>query len=252
MNITAWLSCFASVAALVASLTAQAPTSITVNDPRPVASIAEKLEILSGHTITYEDPVWVAPSEVVDVTDSVRTDLQAMPEDMRRTAPRVLVPKGGRLSITISQPDEWNRSKLQNVMQQALLVNAAAKNRGAFQLAESDGRLHILPALGLASGSRSPLDATVSIVEGDRNGIQILEALCDEISRSTGTTVNLGVIPLNAFLQHHAIYGASNRNAREFLSLILDSVGPGYSWQLFFDPRDGVYGLNVHWVQKPE
>ena len=137
-------------------------------------------------------------------------------------------------------------------MQEILAANLAAGNPGAFRVVESNGRLHIVPSAQGDAVHRSPLDASITIHQEDRNGIQILEAICKQLSLTTGHVVTLGTIPLNPFFHHHASYGASGLKAREFLSSVLDSIGPGYSWQLFFDPGDKVYGLNIHWVHSPE
>ena len=75
---------------------------ISVNDPRPVACAAETLEKKYGWTITYEDPPYVHESELVDVTDKVRRDLDKFEPGK---APRVLIPKGGTLTVEYSIDD---------------------------------------------------------------------------------------------------------------------------------------------------
>src|SRR5262245_60382762 len=61
---------------------------ISVNDQRPVALAAETLEKKYGWIITYEDPPY-NESELVDVTDKVRRDLDKFKPGQ---APRVFIP----------------------------------------------------------------------------------------------------------------------------------------------------------------
>ena len=254
MNVSRYVVSLALMVAFQGAIFAQSglSISISVDGPRPVASAAQKLEKLSGRLVTYEDPQWAVPTETVDVTEFVRRDLDGTSEDTKTEVPRVIGPRGGKLSFSVEERDGPSSLNPRNVVQKILAANSAAGNSGGFRVLESNGRLHIVPAAQGDAVHRSPLDASITIPQEDRNGIQILEAICKQLSLTTGHVVTLGTIPLNPFFHHHAFYGASGQNAREFLSLVLDSIGPGYSWQLFFDPGDKMYGLNIHWVHSPE
>ena len=54
------------------------------------------LENKYGWIITYEDPPYTHESELVDVTESVRRDLDKFKPGQ---APKVFVPKGGELTF---------------------------------------------------------------------------------------------------------------------------------------------------------
>src|SRR5687768_12629780 len=69
---------------------------ISVDDARPVARAAETLEQKYGWVVTYEDPRYAHESDLVDVTEKVRKDLD---EYKPGQAPKLFVPKGGQLDF---------------------------------------------------------------------------------------------------------------------------------------------------------
>jgi len=70
--------------------------SLSVNGARPVKLAAETLEKKYGWIITYEDPPYVHETELVDVTEKVRRDLDKFKPGH---APKVFTPKGGELAF---------------------------------------------------------------------------------------------------------------------------------------------------------
>ncbi len=70
---------------------------LSVDHPRPVAEAILRLANKYGWIITYEDPRYVHETDVVDVTLSVRKDLDKYKPG---EAPKVLGPRGGVLELT--------------------------------------------------------------------------------------------------------------------------------------------------------
>src|SRR5690348_7663713 len=74
------------------------PTILSADDPRPVAAAVLTLESLYGWAITYEDPRYVHPDDLRDVTWQVRRDMA--PDLLIGRAPKVLIPRGGKLTAS--------------------------------------------------------------------------------------------------------------------------------------------------------
>jgi hypothetical protein len=243
---------FAAMVLSAATLWAQAnhPLRMVVDDPRPVASGAEQLEARYGWVITYEDPQWLAPSEIRDVTDSVRRDAQGLSPQMRSMLPRVLIPRGG--SFVFSLPLNGSSDQLV-VVQNLLAAYASAGNPGTFRVLQSPGAMHIIPVTARDATEQSApqhpvLDATISLEKRSWTGAAFLEAFCKQLTLVSGQRVEVGIFPINTLGQFQADYDAWDEPARDVLSRFLHSIGPGYSWQLFFDPSGRSYYLNIHWV----
>jgi hypothetical protein len=214
---------------------------ISINDPRPLALAAETLEKKYGWIITYEDPPYVNESELVDVTDKVRRDLDKFEPGK---APRVLIPRGGTLTFEYSiDPSTKTPPDSAVVVQQLLDAYAGAGNPGLFRLDRDGARLHIL-------ASPSVLDAAITLPAKKRNGLELLDAFCSAVSQASGTRVVMATVPLNLLHRYQTEAGAKDQNAREFLNKELDRTTNKIklSWQLLYDPVTKSYFLNIHLV----
>jgi hypothetical protein len=213
---------------------------ISVSDARPVALAAEMLEKKYGWIITYEDPAYVHESELVDVTEKVRRDLDKFEPGK---APRVLIPKGGTLTFEYAiDPDTKTPPDSAVVVQQLLDAYALSGNPGIFRLDRDGPRLHIV------TSHPSVLDASIILRAHKRNGLELLEAFCTAVSQASGTRVVMATVPLNLFNRYETQSGAKDQKAREFLSNELDRIKVKLSWQLLYDPVTKSYFLNIHVV----
>src|SRR4051812_5177666 len=107
--------------------------TLPVNDPRPVQKAMRELESRLGRVITYEDPPY---EEVTDVTAEVRRTGNARE--------RVLVPRQGRLDITVDvQPG--SPASLKKAIEQVLSASVKAGNAGEFRVAQEGDVLHVIP-----------------------------------------------------------------------------------------------------------
>jgi hypothetical protein len=217
-----------------------------ITDPRPLAMAAQELESRFGWLITYEDPRWMAASEIQDVTESVRRD--------GRTSPRVVIPKGGSIEFDILRAaSDYQRAGHIALVRDLVLAHAAAGNPGTFRVQESHGRLNVVPLTAKDESEREIpqqpiLDSVISLDERQKNGLVILDQFTRQLSRAAGVKVVLGMVPLNIFVNKVGTYSAHNELARDFLARFLDQMGHGFSWQLFFDPAQKIYALNIHRV----
>ncbi len=210
---------------------------LSVQDPRPLAKAIETLESRSGWVITYEDPRYVNESEI--------------------SAPKVLIPKGGALSIEYEVDPTTNKpADITLVVQQLLDAQSTSGNAGMFRLERNGEVIHVIPTAvkntaGALTPQESVLDAVISLPAEDRTGMQLLDAICVSVSQATETRVVVGTIPLNLFVKRRTQRGAANQKARDVLDTMLEDIksGTNLSWQLFYDPGMKMYALNIHQVR---
>jgi hypothetical protein len=150
--------------------------TVSVNDGRPVALAAEMLEKKYGSIITYEDPRYTHESELVDVTESVRRDLDQFKPGQ---APRVFVAKGGELTFNYAI-DPVSKKPVDSavVVQQLLDAYALAGNPGVFRLDRDGKRLHIVAIAarnndGILVSRKSVLDVSITLQAQKRTGLGI-------------------------------------------------------------------------------
>ncbi|MEK6337748.1 MAG: hypothetical protein AABM67_22745 [Acidobacteriota bacterium] len=224
---------------------------ISVEDGRPMAAAITTLEAQFGWVITYEDPRYTHPDDISDVTEKVRRDLHKFKPGR---APKVLVPKGGPLVFEYDYGANSKQRPDPNLVLEALLAaHNRSGNAGRFRLEHGDQIFHVVPigikdVSGKVVPQKSLLDVAISIPAKERNGLQMLEALCAEVSRSVQSRVVVGTAPYGLFLQHKENQGVDNAIARDFLPQLLERAGKGtrLSWQLFYDPGLKMYALNIH------
>src|ERR1044072_5816830 len=256
------LLCLATVAVIIVTILTVARSSsgmnepkmdqISVNDPRPVALSAETLEKKYGWLITYEDPPYVHESDLLDVTEKVRRDLDKFKPGQ---APRIFIPKGGELAFEYSIDSKSKRPADSAVVVQQLLDAYAVANPGIFRLDRDGQRLHIVAIAaknteGVLVPRRSVLDVSITVPEQKRNGLQLLDAFCAAVTAASGTRVLLARAPLTLFHNSQTEAGAKDQRARDFLTRQLDQIsgGPKLSWELLYPADEKTYYLNIYLV----
>ena len=227
---------------------------LTVDDGRPVAEAAAELEKRYGWVITYEDPIYVNDRQIADVTLQVRRDLDKYKPG---EAPKVLVPKAGKLSISFNVQSDTGRpvNAAPAIVRQLLNSNDCAGYAGRFRLKMNGEIMHIIPTAyksksGALVRQQAVFDSVITIPSQDRTVLQSLELLCDAISRPTVVKVVLGTIPQNLFYHSRSRVGAKRETARDFLVRLLGTANTTVrlSWQLFYGPGMRFYALNIHAV----
>ena len=221
---------------------------ISVEDGRPVASAIKSLETRFGRAITYEDPPLVHPDDTLDVTESVRRDLQNYAPGK---APRVIVPRGGELSVEFGRD-----ARVEVVFTQVLSEFTSISPSTAFRIEETNGIIHVIPhSMKGPTGETIPvhsiLDAPVQLPAQERNGIELLEAWAKAVSTSSKQQILIGGAPTNTVLPYKDDRGLSSSNARDAMTEILSRIGKRnkLSWQLLYSPGQKVYFMNIHIVR---
>jgi hypothetical protein len=226
---------------------------LSIESGRPLAQAIQVLEAKYGLVITYEDPRYTHPSEIVDVTEKVRRNLNKFELDK---APRVFVPKGGQLSFEYDEA--LARTGYQAALVQQLIdANLAIGNAGRFRVEQQGAFIHVIPMAiknvrGQVAPQASVLDAVISLPKAERSGLKTLDEICTAVSQLTKTHVVLGSAPLNLFLRYRNEEGIARKPARDALAELLAKIGNGtpLSWRLLYDPGLRMYALNVHVVSR--
>lgn len=216
------------------------PVTISVDDSRPLAQAVLELEIKSGWPITYEDPPYAHPSDVVDVT-------------VRRDLGQALVPRGGRFEFhTFLAPRSQKLADATPVIQSLLDTFNRSGYPGSFMSKKSGQIFHVVPVQIQNKDGRlidliPILDVPITLPEQERSGIKALQDITQAISKLTGTQIIVGTIPLNLFLPRTRL-AAANEPARDVIVRLVQSTNRKLSWQLLYDPGARLYALNLHIV----
>jgi hypothetical protein len=245
------LACILSVTQPLVGVAAAAGQSdrtvaISVDDSRPLAKAIETLERRFGWIITYEDTVYVHPSDIADVTASVRRS--SVPGN-----PPVLVPRGGPFSFTYVLPGTTREPEPAAVLEALLDEYNLFTPAGGFRLLGSGTLYHVVGTksrngLGTIENFNPPLDRSIDIAAGDRDGIEMLRAIMAAASDPT-TRLELGTVPVNTLMSLRVREGATREKGRAVLLRTLQSTSQRLSWQLFCGPGPKrTCSLNVHVV----
>jgi len=220
---------------------AQQESDIAVSDPRPVAAAALRLESRFGWTVTYEDPLYLDPDEIVDVAAQVRNDGKRDP---------VLIPRGGQLSFGLPSVAANAAMSPGAVLQ--LLVDAYHDvGRGAeFRIGHTGSVFHILPSRARDKTAAlqdvvAVLDRRISLPMATRSSWECLEALVAQTGDDT--KVVIGTVPASLLKKVRIQSGAQSEVARTVLLRTLQATGEQLSWQLLCAPGpSGPCALNIH------
>ena len=231
----------------VSAVQPQQRDRLSVKDGRPLASAILTLETRFNRIITYEDPPLVHPDDTSDVTESVRRDLHKYAPGK---APRVIVPRGGELSVEFSRNDP-----VEVVLSYVLSESERITPSTTFRTEETNGIIHVIPQsikgpTGETVRIGSILDAPVQLSARERTGMQTLEAWRNAVSTHSKKRIIIGAVPFGVFLTYKDDHGISSQSARDALTEILTRSGRGrkLSWQLFYDPGQQIYAINIHSV----
>lgn len=224
--------------------------SFSASDARPVAFAARMLEKTYGWIITYEDPPYENESDLADVTETVRRDLDKYKPG---EAPKVFAPKGGSFVFEFDVDVATNKPADPGVVvQQMLDAYAVSGHPGIFRMDKDAERFHIIAHAsknkdGVLVSRQSVFDSPITIPPQKRDGLQLLNAFCAAVSAASGTRVVVATVPLNLLHRYQTEAGAKNQNAREFLTHELDQMTdhPSLTWQLLYDPMSKAYYLNI-------
>jgi len=209
------------------SASSQAPEEeIKVDEGRPLAEAVVAISARTRVPITYEDPPYRYPGDTAP-------------------SPFGVVPRVG--------PLEFRYAPESNVLEVLRLAIGAAAQRGypgVFEVRPDAGWYHVIPVKardpkGELVSVRSILDTPVAVPTGKTTRYDVVRTICAEVSRRTGVRVTPGMMHPRTFLKDQVWHDAKPRPARDHLTRLLDDIGGGMIWLLFYDPAHHFYALNI-------
>jgi len=232
-----------AIALIIAGTGRAFASSMTVNDPRPVAKAIEEIEKLSGKPVTYEDPPYLYLGTTIDVSKTVsRTGAADGPPGP------VLIPKGGVLAFTL--PADNSADTEFRAVEGMVKIYNARDDAAIFSAWRSDKLTHVVPQLAVSSSGRlepvTPvLDSSITLETKPRTGLALLEEICQSVSAASGERVEIATVPANALSNQEITIGADDEPTRAVLEKLIVANATPLSWELFYDPGLKTYYLNI-------
>ena len=223
--------------------------SVNVNDPRPLAAAIQVLENRYGWVITYEDPPYVHPSEISDVTLAVR-------KDYAPTKPKVLIPLGGSFDFSYPVPSTAGDPDEAGVLATMLDAYRGSGHPGVFGLESSGSVVHIVPLMSRNSQDTlekrtSLLDTRIDLPARERTAFEMIDGVLTAVTAARGVKVGIGTVPMNALLLTHVQGAVKGETARAALLRTLETTKLKLSWRLLCDPGPAAAcAFNVHAVKR--
>lgn len=243
------MSGFASVVAL-----AQTAVHIKVNQPRPLEAALDKLEKAIGVPINYEDPRFACPADVTDVTATVQSAAQ------RAANPntRIIVPKGGPLSLDTSVPAKPQSSDALAAVTLLRVQHEARGYPGRFSVKQVGSVVTVEPNAVRTGdckweGATPAMETHISFPSQARAALDTLLLILKTLEQHIGIKVGLANLPMVAFANRSVTVGADNEPANVVLSHLFEQLSaPGlisYSYHMFYDPGLKFYMVDIGAVQ---
>lgn len=215
---------------------------IVVESGRPLASAALELATQYGWQINYEDPPFLDPQDLQDVT--------AMVSRTPNPEHRVLFPKGGTLEaeFPLSAGKPENPA---HILQSLIEAHHQKGNPGLFRLEQRGSVFTIVPTgvkdkRGQLIDQKSLMDTHISLAIQEGTLEIMVNAITAAVTQTSGTKVGVFTAPINFFYQTKVRLNTNSGTARDLLQSTLDASGAKLAWQLRCDPI--LCGLNVFFV----
>ena len=169
----------------------------------------------------------------------------------------MIVPKGGAFTVTYTVVKGKEReANIESALEDILKSHDKEVGAGKFRIQKSNGVFHVIPIAvknvnGMLMRQPSVLDTGISLPLRERSGLQMLDAICEAISKGKNMRVVVATVPTNLFLQNHTTLAYSNERARDVLIKFLQNVDQSghLSWRLLYEPGTKTYALNIHRVE---
>ena len=216
------------------------PTSleVAVDDPRPLAAVADELERRFGIAVSYEDPPYSDPADLV----------------YSKVAEGVLIPAGSGLTVEYGYDDVEGTGPMLDPLSilQAFVQQHEAKDQpGRFRVEEEDGMYFIIPErvrqgkAGLVAVT-PVLDAVVGVpLAQPASAMSRLEEIVDGVALATGAEIRLGMIPGNLLTETTVTLEGGALSAREHLAALSAALPNPVTWRLLYDYDRQTYYLNL-------
>ena len=224
--------------------------------PRPLARAAEELEHKYGVLINYEDPPYVFPQDIDDLT------ARGAVHQNGPNPHHILVPAAGSLTLSTSLIPNRNRvttDEAKGLVANLLEAYHTSGNIGTFTSSQTDDVFTIFPAqyrgrTGAIQDIKPILSTPISIEPQTVTTAKALEILFTKINDAVGhQEIGPGIVPSDSVEQQTMQLSASNEPARNILKQILAVIEQGDGirkcrlvYRLLYGPDVQRYALNIH------
>jgi len=231
---------------------------LKVDSGRPVDRAASTLQARYGYAITYEDPPYTNGDDLQDVSAKVVRNYWAYPHWV---APKVIVPRGGALTLHLPTSSHIDSQGLDAILQQLVRAQANSPRGGRFRIEQAGDVFHVIPTEvrdqhGNWSAIAPLLDVLISLPTQSRSYEELIEAVCKAVSAATriemlpgAGTGGFGIFGSTVGPKRYVL-GSNHEPARRVLDRILSAVEGDrgrLSWVLLYSPEPtrGSYYLNI-------
>ncbi len=185
-----------------------------------------------GCIVTYEDAPYCHPSDITQ-------------DEGGRS-----IPRGGRIFIQYQVGDS-----IQEIINMTLKAHVRSGYPGVFALEECAGGYHIVPrsfrnAYGVMEERLPLLNTKISLPSETRSGVQLVEDIMLALSVTRRESIGMGILPINAFIQHVSVGKVLKGKAIDLLVDLFREMKLRLSWQFLNLPGKAEFLLNIH--QLPE
>jgi len=210
------------------------PTTISVNNPRPLARALASVQEIYRSVIDFEEVPYEHPADL---------DSTLFPGSSG-ASPHV-VPHGGQLTVTLS-PGADTTPYL--AAESVLSAFISAGYGGEYVVQQGQGRIEVVPTrLRGANGSMRNvlpiMGIQISLPLANRPAAATFALLATKLSAASGIRVVLADEPFqdNAMIE----YGAENKSARDIIAEIASRSGMPLSFMLLYDPYEKSHYLTI-------
>lgn len=223
--------------------------SILVNQPRALAVVIDEIRRRHGVAISYEDPPYEYPGDVVDVTRWVRRDLDQFPEGR---APPVVVPRMCRFQAEYEvDPATGDPTNLLDTLRAVVSAYNSGDNPGKFKVEALPIGPCVMPmqvrdVSGVWRDIQPLLSTPLYLAFTNVSNHRALGAFLSALGSNTSVRV-IG----SAVMQQRGGLSlmAENETAREVLTRLLQDTAYGgvhNFWNFNYGPQPQVWVLNLN------
>jgi membrane protein implicated in regulation of membrane protease activity len=220
-------------------------TTITANDPRPLAQAVRALSDNKGWTVDYEDPPYQSKYDLVD--DTAPEWRKAHPNEKGVVG----VAGGAFHTAFLVNPNDTSIAQEERILDTVVADYNRSGNPGRFIVKnEGDGRFAVVGVKVSGDWGRdqavSPvLDTRVTLRTETRSAHLTVKAILNAVSAEAPVKLVPGMMNPNSTSQAKVTVGGQNIPARELLAQVLSGVEDKMYWHLYYDADDRTYFLHL-------
>jgi hypothetical protein len=215
---------------------------IVANTPRPLAQMLDALQKKYGWAVDYEDPQFLSKMDVIEIKETGKGPATSNLSQK--------LPAGGPFTI------EFPSSAVseEKILQLAVDSYNRSDNPGRFELRSAKQGAFFVVGIKARdthdqiANQSAVFDELVTVANQQRNALDTVNLICQQIAAQRGIAVTLGVFPQRVLAAATVSVGGTKVAARDLLLQTLNLPRRSLYWRLLFDPNSKGYFLDIHLV----